>query len=491
MNYDRLAYGLCIALACLLGSNTSQANPVANGGFESANFNGWSGYGYGGVVTKSFGSPPTEGTYQGVLTTGGKASDKLMEEFLGLTKGTLDAIGGGNATFGSVIKQTLKVKAGQELTFDFKFLCNDYPPYNDFAFFATEGKAVMLDNIVTCGGNPSKTPFRFESPAGSYTHTFATSGVVTIGFGVIDLIDSLVDSGLIIDNVVLHPLDCDETDEVNEAITLQASNIANSWDYRCATSSVKVFNQKELDSYLSNYGWNGRKFQNLNVRFNPSGDVFIHSPCSISVAGLNGTLDIVADRVCVYGRRGVHMALDHSNKDVGISADSITLASAEQDAVLHQGLTVNAKTFLVEAYKHATLGLKSTVNATSLRVVSTGDVSTSYARVRKGSVVQAGDMLVSASRYAKIGDHTAVAVSGNLEVVSTGSAPSSVALLTQSASVKVHGDFFLISGNKASLGDNSYTGVKGLFTMNAASATKCTIKATAGYTAGATAGNCL
>ena len=48
----------------------------------------------------------------------------------------------------------------------------------------------------------------------------------------------------------------------------------------------------------------------------------IVSPCEIKLSGEGaaGYLDVTADRVCLYGRKGVTVAEDHGNPDQGIVA---------------------------------------------------------------------------------------------------------------------------------------------------------------------------
>ena len=102
-------------------------------------------------------------------------------------------------------------------------------------------------------------------------------------------------------------------------------------------NTITVFNQAELDAYLADFGFDGSTVKNLNVGFNPTGDVVIVSPCEVNLAGENGSLDVEARQVCVYGRKGVSVAQDASNPDRGITAGAVALISEEGSAVFSEG----------------------------------------------------------------------------------------------------------------------------------------------------------
>ena len=187
-------------------ASSSQA-AIINGGFED-DFNGWETIGNTSIETSAFGSGPVEGNNQALLSTGGNTStDSEIEAFLGLEAGSLDSLGNGNATAGSAIKQTFTANAGDTVSFQWNFLTNEATPtfFNDFAFVSLVGLSELADTVSTF----SLSPTSFDEETGFQTFSFdiTTTGTYTLGLGVIDSIDLIVDSALIVDNVsVPEPL---------------------------------------------------------------------------------------------------------------------------------------------------------------------------------------------------------------------------------------------------------------------------------------------
>ena len=272
---------------------------------------------------------------------------------------------------------------------------------------------------------------------------------------------------------------------------------ASGIDYHSFTSAdcavpqnaVAVYSEAELEVYLADFGFDGTHVRDLNVRFNPTGDVVLVSPCSINLAGEGGFLDIEADNVCIYGRRGISVAEDQANPDAGITASSIVLVSEEGDAGFSKGLTLVADDIEVQALQETTIGLDSTVTVDGpLMLISTGNLPSSNAIVRQGSEVNAGEIHLIASRGASLGPSTVILSSGELHLTSTGSAVMSVASIEQGAQV-LAGSLTQISGNKVVVGKNATVDVSTDYHMNAGGS--CSITASAIITTGSTSGNCF
>lgn len=143
----------------------------------------------------------------------GPASQSNIEGALGIAAGSLDQVAGTsffsnsqsgiNATVGSVIYKTVDVQAGETLSFDFAFGSIDYLPYNDFAFVAIEGVGVMKLSNVTAIKGPvffNKAYQYVESAVQQFSYQFAEAGSFKIAIGVMNALDGIVDSKLILKN---------------------------------------------------------------------------------------------------------------------------------------------------------------------------------------------------------------------------------------------------------------------------------------------------
>ncbi len=176
---------------------------VADGSFESGGLASWPSVGDAQIATAFFGTGPTRGNGQMLLTSAaGAVPATNVESFLDLPLGSLDALGHGLAVEGSAARQTIVAQAGTVLTIDWDFVTDEdgLLSYEDFAFvsvagvpqsFAGAGDAVVL----------SSTRLVRETGWGSFSYTVPTGGVYTIAVGVVDVGDGLVDSALLVDNV--------------------------------------------------------------------------------------------------------------------------------------------------------------------------------------------------------------------------------------------------------------------------------------------------
>ena len=204
-----------VSAATLLSTNPVLA--IVNGSFETGDFTPWATIGDTSIETEAFGSGPTDGDFQALLTTGfGSVPVSDIETFLGLTDGSLATIPNlpnvGNPTEGSAIQQTFTAHAGDVLTFDWNFLTEEFTSsfdpalFNDFSFVSI---AKMVDGLADTNSPlfiDSLTPFLEETGFQSFSYTVETSGTYSLGLGVLDDDDDVVDSGLLIDNVKLTPV---------------------------------------------------------------------------------------------------------------------------------------------------------------------------------------------------------------------------------------------------------------------------------------------
>ena len=263
--------------------------------------------------------------------------------------------------------------------------------------------------------------------------------------------------------------------------------------YACAAlqgaGTVRVVDQEELDAYLVDFGFDGSKVKNLNVAFNPTGDVEIRSPCHVSLSGLDNYLDITADSVRVFGRNGVAVAEDYANPDRGITSEGkLTLVSTQGDSRFYKGLELSASRICLQADGTARIGEVGVVQADVVELVSTGDRADSHAQIAKATQLSADLLRLEASRETAIGEQTRVDV-GELILHSTGAFTLSVAYIKQGARV-IADRISMISGNKATVQKDAEVHVAGEFEMEAQSEGKCTVHDSALITYGALSGNC-
>ncbi|MGB3404703.1 MAG: DVUA0089 family protein [Microcoleaceae cyanobacterium] len=176
---------------------------IENGGFED-DFNGWETVGLTSIETSDLGSDPTEGTNQALISNDIDAvTDAALETFLNLDPGTLDGLGSGDATEGSAIAQTVTVSAGDQLSFDWNYLTNEGSgsSITDFAFVSIESEdSQILANTLSPLNLSDTGIFSEETGYGSFEYTFENGGTYTIGVGIVDVGDTVVSSGLLVDN---------------------------------------------------------------------------------------------------------------------------------------------------------------------------------------------------------------------------------------------------------------------------------------------------
>lgn len=177
---------LAVAAVTIAGAGSAQAGFI-NGGFETGNFTGWNvtGGGLANVVTstsklgESGTWTPAGGTYFASLQSG---------------------LGAGVYT---LISQTFTAGAGAKLSFDIFFDAGDYLPFNDNGY----AKLINADTNAVVATLYSKD----VAAVGDYgstgwdavNHTIAASGNYKLEFGITNIGDNGLASGLGVDNVEL------------------------------------------------------------------------------------------------------------------------------------------------------------------------------------------------------------------------------------------------------------------------------------------------
>ncbi|MEO0377884.1 MAG: PEP-CTERM sorting domain-containing protein [Cyanobacteria bacterium P01_A01_bin.17] len=160
-------------------------------------------------------------------------SDADIESFLGLTSGTIDGLGNGDATEGSAIKQTFSGTAGQTLTFDWNFLTNEVTPdptFNDFAFISLfpDGSSTLADTNSRFPLLGNDISFNNETGFNAFSFVLPDDGDYTLGLGVVDVGDTIVDSALLVDNLNLGTNGSFETGDFSGWETIGNATITDS-----------------------------------------------------------------------------------------------------------------------------------------------------------------------------------------------------------------------------------------------------------------------
>jgi hypothetical protein len=122
------------------------------------------------------------GTLSTVFSGGGNSS---LEQFLSINPNNFASVIPNNV-FGSAIKRTLLVNAGDVLSFGYSFSGTDSAL--DVAF-VTLGSTIIP---LTSGS--------------AFSSTFTTTGSINFGIGVVDINDSIGESNLVVRNVDLTPV---------------------------------------------------------------------------------------------------------------------------------------------------------------------------------------------------------------------------------------------------------------------------------------------
>ncbi len=217
---------------------TAQA-AILNGGFENG-FDNWQRLGDYRLETSAFGSGTPEGNVQAFLSTafkevigvdgngkeiiGGNAAPATY--ITGIAENSLEGFFGVSQFFGdnslaeaiegSAIKQTFTGRAGQTLSFAWNFLTNESvgssanPDFNDFAFATLSNNSEnsffkLADTTTNFLVNGSKTSLFEETGFKTFSYTLPTDGEYTLGFGVVDVGEPTVISGLLVDKVQAVP----------------------------------------------------------------------------------------------------------------------------------------------------------------------------------------------------------------------------------------------------------------------------------------------
>lgn len=192
------------AIFLSIGGNANAA--IVNGGFESGALSPWSSLGNAGVATSGAYSVGTvsaqSGNYAAQMSTNGISAATLASQ-MGISESALEASNGGtNATNGSMIYQSTSANAGDSFTFKWNFVEQDYVPYDDWAFYGISlnggpASVTKFASLATVGAGTGSTINGWET----LTVNITQSGNYTFYFGIVNALDTSLNSDLWIDGI--------------------------------------------------------------------------------------------------------------------------------------------------------------------------------------------------------------------------------------------------------------------------------------------------
>ena len=180
--------------------------PAVNLSFESGDFTGFETIGTATIEDASFGVQPTDGNTQALLSNAGGEGAVEIETVLNLDPGTLSGLGGTN---GSALTLEFFGIEGETISFDYSFLTSELTPdptFNDFAVVSLSSEGSSFFEVLGDTNSDfvlSPTIFGEGTPFEQFSFTFGSTGVFTLGLAVLNEGDTVVDSGLLIDNLVI------------------------------------------------------------------------------------------------------------------------------------------------------------------------------------------------------------------------------------------------------------------------------------------------
>ena len=175
---------------------------LANQGYESG-LDGWTSSGdvnatsESSVVTGAGGWIIASSQSQMAQLNSGSTDAQDLDTFFGLQAGAIDGAVVGEVTNGAGIQQSFTGLAGETVTQYWDFVSRDYTGFNDSAFVVVNGAVTVLASIENGGivvGSYGHTGWQ------SFNYTLPTNGTYTLGFGVVNTADTILDGALFLDN---------------------------------------------------------------------------------------------------------------------------------------------------------------------------------------------------------------------------------------------------------------------------------------------------
>ncbi len=182
----------------------------------------------------------------------------------------------------------------------------------------------------------------------------------------------------------------------------------------CRNGAITVRNQGELDAYRADFGFDGAQVRNLNVDFNPTGDVEIVSPCRVRLRGQDDRLAVRAAKLCVHSRAGVVIGTNQAIDGSGIETSGpIVLTSEEGNVTTRPGLRFSAQSMRLDAESNATIGSDTQATVVGDWILS-ASAPDGDAIVGARSTIAADSVVLTATNRVRVRRETGITTTGDI-----------------------------------------------------------------------------
>ena len=262
------------------------------------------------------GQAPTEGSQVAQMLAQG-ATDGQIEAELGLATGSLDGLSTGNAADGSSMQTAIAVEEGDVVTFDWNFVnaesINDTNNgFNDFAIVNINGTPQVLAQSSDLNG-PGSTGWN------TFSFTATESGVLDLGFAMMNTNDQAVDSSFLVDNLEING-DTVDTTPVDLNLNIALTDTDGSESLTIEISGVPLDAALSSGINLGSGVWSVDAAEVNDVQLVPS-------------ATTSGTVSLTVTATSTEGDGGDTNTTSHTVDVTFDTLDTVVMGSAGDDTI--------------------------------------------------------------------------------------------------------------------------------------------------------------
>jgi hypothetical protein len=140
----------------------------------------------------------------------GSVSAAQLESFVGVSDDDFLGLGNGNVYNGSALTTSFTAMAGQTVSFQYDFLTNENPNggfnlINDFAFANwNSGTLTDFSDVASDTFTTGVSGYAYQSGYQTFSFMVGSTGTFTLDVGVVNTVDGLNDSALLLDNFTVN-----------------------------------------------------------------------------------------------------------------------------------------------------------------------------------------------------------------------------------------------------------------------------------------------